>query len=485
MSKNASPDDVVVVSAPSWSQLWLSEDYWAIWLGGLLIAGALWAVHANRPADFEQQASAAAAGTGKLPKLSSPLKAWIARPGSSEASWQSNPLDAIRGAKFDHTRGILGAAAILGVLFALATKVMRGSLIRFLVAFVVVFALATIAYVMASQKVVLAYNLEYVLWALVLGLIVSNTVGTPSWLRPAVRTELFIKTGLVLLGAEILFQRLLQLGYPGMFISWITTPIVLIATYIFGQRVLRIESKSLNMTICADMSVCGVSAAIATAAACRAKKEELTLAISLSLAFTAVSMIVMPAVIRATHMDEVLAGAWIGGTVDSTGAVAAAAALVGEGARDVAVLIKMIQNILIGVIAFGVAVYWVTAVERDPQAARPRVSEIWYRFPKFVLGFIAASLICTWIGSAVVGGEAIVDGAINTATKTLMGWCFCLAFVSIGLETNFRELAHYFRGGKPLVLYVVGQSLNLALTLFMAWMMFYVVFPGARASLGQ
>ncbi len=131
-----------------------------------------------------------------------------------------------------------------------------------------------------------------------MGLLISNTIGTPDWIRPAVRTEFFIKTGLVLLGAEVLFSRLLALGVPGIFVAWIVTPIVLITTFWFGQKILRIDSPSLNMVISADMSVCGVSAAIATAAACKAKKEELTLAIGMSLSFTVVMMVLMPTVIQ-------------------------------------------------------------------------------------------------------------------------------------------------------------------------------------------
>src|SRR5690606_3004756 len=139
-----------------------------------------------------------------------------------------------------------------------------------------------------------------------------------------------IKTGLVLLGAEILLGQLVALGLPGIFVAWIVTPIVLVSTFAFGQRVLGIRSKSLNMVISADMSVCGVSAAIATAAACRAKKEELSLAIGMSLTFTVVMMVLMPAAIRALGMSDVLGGAWMGGTIDSTGAVAAAGGILGE-----------------------------------------------------------------------------------------------------------------------------------------------------------
>jgi uncharacterized membrane protein YadS len=307
-------------------------------------------------------------------------------------------------------------------------------------------------------------------------MIICNTVGTPAFVRPAVLTEFYIKTGLVLLGAEVLLNRLLALGVPGIFVSWVVTPIVLVTTFIFGQRVLKMSSPSLNMVISADMSVCGVSAAIATAAACKAKKEELSLAIGMSLVFTVIMMVAMPAFIRFVGMDEVLAGAWLGGTIDSTGAVAAAGAALGDRALEVAATVKMIQNILIGAVAFGVAVYWVTRVEKDPSAPRPSLWEIWHRFPKFILGFVGASLVFSLLFGALAGGPELVDATIDGSTATLRGWFFCLAFVSIGLETNFRELAPYLKGGKPLTLYLCGQALNLCLTLLMAWLMFRVVF---------
>jgi uncharacterized membrane protein YadS len=289
----------------------------------------------------------------------------------------------------------------------------------------------------------------------------------------------------VLLGAEVLITKLLALGIPGICVSWIVTPIVLITTFWFGQRVLRIESASLNMVISADMSVCGVSAAIATAAACRAKKEELSVAVGLSLIFTVVMMVAMPAVIRAMGMGQVLGGAWMGGTIDSTGAVGAAGALLGEDALKVATVIKMIQNVLIGFIAFGVALYWVSYQESGEAGVRPDAWEIWRRFPKFVLGFVLASLAFSLIHQVTSHGPLFVEAVNDGGSETLRGWFFCLAFVSIGLDTNFRELARYFRGGKPLILYLVGQAFNLTLTLFMAWLMFEKVFPHAADVLRQ
>ncbi|MEM9825132.1 MAG: putative sulfate exporter family transporter [Planctomycetota bacterium] len=448
----------------------ISDDWLAIVCAGVLLIVCFAAVAWSRPSELPETDSPAA--------IESPLKGWIGKPGS----WEDRPLESLWKPAVSlplnqqPITGVLGAFASLGVLFSFAVGYQRGQASKFCVGFIGVFVLATIAYVLAAQTVVKDYNLEYALWALALGLIISNTIGTPTWLKPAVLTEFYIKTGLVLLGAEVLFSRLLALGLPGVFVAWVVTPIVLISTYVFGQKVLRMESRSLNMVIAADMSVCGVSAAIAAAASCKAKKEELSLAIGMSLSFTVLMMVVMPLVIRAIGMDEIIAGAWMGGTIDSTGAVAAAGATVGEKAEEVAATIKMIQNILIGVSAFGIATYWVTAVERDSDRQCPRVSEVWRRFPRFVLGFLAASIGFSLIHGLADGGPEMVNAMIKQSTKGYRGWCFCLAFISIGLETHFRSLLPYLRGGKPLVLYVCGQSLNIILTLAMAYLMFGIVF---------
>ncbi|MEE9403231.1 MAG: putative sulfate exporter family transporter, partial [Desulfobacteria bacterium] len=372
---------------------------------------------------------------------------------------------------------------ILAIFFGIGWKVMGNSMTKFMVGFAFVFLMAVLAYTAASNATMKHYGIGYAAWAILFGLIISNTVGTPKWVMHAVQTEYYIKTGLVLLGAEILFGKILLIGVPGIFVAWVVTPTVLISTYIFGQKIVKMPSKTLNITISADMSVCGVSAAIATAAACRAKKEELTLAVGFSLVFTSIMMIAMPAVIKLVGMPYILGGAWMGGTIDSTGAVAAAGAFLSERALYVAATIKMIQNVLIGVIAFGVALYWCARVECVP-GQKVSAMEIWHRFPKFVLGFIMASIVFSlvyqYLGKDV--SYALIDhGAIRGMSKIFRGWFFCLAFTSIGLATNFRELKAYFKGGKPFILYVCGQSFNLMLTLLMAYIMFYLVFPEITA----
>lgn len=375
--------------------------------------------------------------------------------------------------------GLLSLCLFFAIIFGFAVKFQTGKVKDFLLGFTFVFALGILSYFLAAHQNMKELGVGYAAWAIILGLLISNTVGTPKWAKAALLTPFYIKTGLVLLGVEILFGKILAIGLPGIFVAWVVTPIVLVSTYWFGQKILKIPSKTLNMTIAADMSVCGVSAAVATAAACKASKEELTLAIGLSMIFTSVMMIVLPAFINYMGMPEVLGGAWIGGTIDATGAVVAAGAFLGDEALNVAATIKMIQNVLIGLIAFGVAVYFATKVDKA-EGTKVGIGEIWRRFPKFILGFIGASILFSLLYEMVGDAKAyaLIDhGVIRGFSKNIRGWLFCLAFVSIGLSTNFKELRGHFQGGKPLILYICGQTLNLGLTLLMAYIMFYLVFP--------
>ena len=410
-----------------------SEDWWAIWLGGLLIAVAVFELVTAVP------------GVGR----------WT---GDVGAAFEGRVL----------TLALLGLG--LALITALAAGVMGGSIILHQAGFFALFLLAVLSYFLANQTGIRAAGVGYAFWALLIGLVISNTVGTPDWLKPALRSELYIKTGLVLLGTEILFNRILNLGPPGLFVAWLVTPTVIFFMYRFGTRVLKIASPSLVIVIAAATSVCGVSAAIAVAAAARAKKDELTLAVGMTLIFTVVMMILMPMGIRAIGMDPIVGAAWIGGTVDATGAVVAAGAMLGEEAGQVAAVVKMIQNVLIGVVAFLVAVYWVTTIEKKEGAARPAVSEIWTRFPKFILGFIGASLLFSFVLVPTLGDDT-VTGVVDI-TSDFRGWFFCLAFVSIGLESNMKQLMGQVQGGQPIQLYVVGQTFNLVLTLVAAYLAF-------------
>ena len=371
------------------------------------------------------------------------------------AAWRDAHLKASKANKktkvkaYNQIGYLIGLGVVFAIFFGIGMVAMGQSFGKFVAGFVFVFLVAIVAYLVANQATMKQYGIGYAAWAILFGIIISNTVGTPKWAMPAVQVEYYIKTGLVLLGAKILFEKIIVIGTAGIFVAWVVTPTVWLVTYWFGQRILQMQSKRLNATICSDMSVCGVSAAIATAAACKAKKEELTLAVGLSLIFTSIMMIVMPAVIKGffpIDKQQILGGAWMGGTIDATGAVAAAGAFLGEKALYVAATIKMIQNVLIGVIAFFVALYFTTKVEAAETGTKVGAIEIWYRFPKFVLGFIVASIVFsgfyTYFNGQISGlGSTMIDqGTIKGMSDLFRGWFFCLAFVSIGLATNFRAL---------------------------------------------
>lgn len=371
-------------------------------------------------------------------------------------------------------RKTLVTILILGTLFTVGVKLQGESVRKFVPAFIVLFVLGFVVRLISAEFTLNRY-LEWAFWALIVGLLVSNTVGVPKWLRPAVKTEFFIKTGLVVMGFSVLFSNIAKFGLYGLGIAWIVTPIVIIFMWYFGTKVLKIDNKPLVITMASATSVCGTSAAIATGAASNCKKTDLTLTVSISIIFTVIMMIFEPVIIKAVGMSPIMGGALIGGTVDSTGAVAVAGSVLGGEAEKAAVLVKMIQNILIGFIAFFVALFFTTRVNKQ-KGQKVGASEIWTRFPKFVLGFFVASLIASFVIQPLCGGAQV--GAINKMLDQYKNWCFVLAFVSIGLDTNFKEIAKQMHGGKVLWLYIVGQLFNIALTFFAVWLLLSgVIFP--------
>ena len=174
---------------------------------------------------------------------------------------------------------------------------------RYAAGFPFVFLLAVLAYAIGNHTTLNHYGVNDIIWALILGMLFSNIFGKPQWLKPALRTELFIKTGLVLLGAEILFNRVLVLGVRGLGVAWLGAPLAVIFIYWLGTKVMKIKSKELVATVATATSVCGVSAAIATGASVRAKKAEISAAISISVIFTVIMMVGMPILIKAVGMN--------------------------------------------------------------------------------------------------------------------------------------------------------------------------------------
>lgn len=427
----------------NWSELYKKEDWLACWLGFIVIALACVAVL-----------------TGWFDFSAAKFSTWYTwEDGGTFAESMGAQLNGAFWGK------LLRTFLVLGILFTLGVKLMGQSVKEYIPAFIGLFIISIIVRWISAEFTLNRY-LEWAFWALLIGLIISNTIGTPEWLKPAVKTEFYIKTGLVIMGFSVLFSNIAKFGLYGLGIAWIVTPIVIIFMWWLGTKIFKIDNKPLVITVAAATSVCGTSAAIATGAAAKAKKEDLSAAISVSIIFTILMMVFEPMIIKWTGMSQIMGGSLIGGTVDSTGAVVVAGTALGEEAQKAAVLVKSIQNILIGFIAFFVAIFFATKVNKEG-TEKVGASEIWLRFPKFILGFFAASLIASFIIQPAFGAENV--GAINKALDQFKNWAFVLAFTSIGLDTNFKAIAKQMQGGKVLWLYIVGQLFNIALTFFAVW----------------
>ena len=426
------------------SDFWKKEDWQAVWLGAIVILIACVAVL-----------------TGAFDFSAVKFSTWAL---GEEAASGATPLGA-QLASWTFWKQFLVTFLTLGALFTLGVKLQGGQVKKYIPAFIALFVISLVVRLVSAEFTLNRY-LEWAFWALIIGLLISNTVGVPKWLKPAIKTEFYIKTGLVIMGFSVLFSNIAKFGLYGLGIAWIVTPVVILFMWWFGTKVLKLDNKPLVITLAAATSVCGTSAAIATGAAAKCKKDDLSIAISISIIFTILMMVFEPMIIRACGMTQLMGGALIGGTVDSTGAVVLAGNALGPEAEQAAVLVKSIQNILIGFIAFFVAIFFATRVENSG-AQKVGAGEIWKRFPKFIIGFFVASLVASFLIQPIFGGDQV--SAINKVLDQYKNWCFVLAFTSIGLDTNFKEIAKQMQGGKVLWLYIVGQLFNIALTFFAVW----------------
>jgi uncharacterized integral membrane protein (TIGR00698 family) len=338
----------------------------------------------------------------------------------------------------------------------------------FLVGFPLVFALAWLARVLAGNGLFIDYGVEYVIFALLTGLLVSNTIGVPAWLKPAVQTEFYIKTGLVILGAGLLFMEVLQAGALGIVQALLVVTVVWYVCFWLARK-LKVDDDFAAM-LSSSVAICGVSAAIATCGAIQGDKKKLSYVTSLVLIVAVPMMIVMPWLVKTFQMPDLVAGAWLGGTLDTSASVVAAGALISDVAMKTGVIVKFSQNALIGVAAFILVLWWAYKAGAKT-GTRPDAGIIWERFPKFVLGFLAMSILFSFFLPA----EA-VNGTKSALTE-FRTWWFALAFVSIGLETRFVELAT-MEGGRPALAFIAAQLVNVVWTLALAYLLFGgVLFP--------
>lgn len=335
----------------------------------------------------------------------------------------------------------------------------------FLYGFPLVYLITIIALILAGNSQMKALNLEAVIFSLGLGLIISNFFKMPEWLRLSLSTELFVKIGLVLLGTSVIFSDVLKAGSLGL----IQALAVVLSVWYFAFRLckkMKIDDE-LTMMISSAVSICGVSAAIATSGAIKGDSKKLSYVISMVLITAIPMMIFMPMIARYLDLSQEVTGAWLGGSIDTTGAVVASGSLVGETALKISTIVKFSQNVLLGLAAFAISVYW--TYTKHPKAAepdgKPGLKVIWERFPKFVLGFLAASILFSFVLSPEV------TSSVKGSLKNLQGLWFALAFTSIGLETNFADLFNK-QSKKPFYAFLIAQGFNVIVTLIISLILF-------------
>jgi uncharacterized integral membrane protein (TIGR00698 family) len=495
-----------------WSVLWKTEDWLAVWIGfliiGLVLAGLTikpprfkWATEGEfksyvsemTPVVDNLATQAAAKGEQELQTQAAALKTAMEKGDRKAIGDAAKKLESaaknvkdkdLKKKGADLGKQISGNAGnLISRVFAsenilwsiyIAIGILILSLIalsllginagRFVIGFPIVFIIAWISLLLAGNFTINEYGLEYVLWCLFLGLFISNVIGLPDWLRPAVQTEFYIKTGLVILGANILFGEIIQAGALGIVQAVMVVGVVWYMCYWIARK-LDVDEE-FSAILASAVSICGVSAAIATSGAIKGDPKKLSYTTSIVLICAVPMMVLQPVISKYFGIPDAVAGAWLGGTLDTSGSVVAAGSLISETAMKVGVIVKMSQNVLIGFAAFILAVVWTfKKAEEVPGGEKPGAIEIWNRFPKFVLGFMIASLIFSFLLSP----EAVK--ATKGALGSLRTFWFALAFVSIGLETRFSELAT-LGGGRPAIAFLIAQGINVIWTLILAYLIF-------------
>lgn len=421
----------------------LTEDWWAVIIGGIIIAAIL--LFATLSPTF---------------KFATPAYQW------ADSKDLFGKVLAINNLLL-----IVGIGIIFLLISSISISLSGGHAAKFIRGFALIFLLAVVSLIVAGNKTVSYFGIEYVVFALTAGLLIGNLTKLPQWLKEAARSEFFIKTGLVILGTSILFTDIVQAGIPGILQAVVVVSVVWFFS-MWLSRLLKVDDE-FGVILASAVSICGVSAAIVAAGAIKGDKKKLSYVTSLVLIVAIPMLIIMPYVIRKFGVPDIVAGAWLGGTLDTTASVTAAAQLVGPLAVKAGVIVKFSQNVLIGVAAIFIAAWWTLKKNPTAQASTEGkgLAIVWERFPKFVLGFIAASLVFSFIVPEETTKQ--VAGILNSLRTV---W-FALAFVAIGLEARFSDLVK-IQGGRPAIAFVGAQLFNIAWTLLWAYLLFGgILFP--------
>ncbi len=437
------------LQAKGWSQLYLKEDWWAVWLGiGMMIAAIL----------FYQAGSSAI------------IKSLAINPGGLK--W--NSFDQLTNHFSQNANLYLYQFLFWLVLFGITTRIMGIKLAEFIPSFVLLYVLSIVMFAVGGWANATKFNLEPPLVALVIGLIIANVFHLPKWLDSGFRVEYFIKLGIVLLGATFPITLVLTAGPVAIAqatVISLTTCLVIffVATRLFGL------DRRLAAVLGVGGAVCGVSASMAIAASVNAKKEHLYTSVTLVVVWALIMILVLPFISRAMSLPAGVAGAWIGTSEFADAAGFAAATAYGKmaGNEDAAIkaftLMKVIgRDLWIGIWSIVWAAIATIVWEKKETGRKPDSREIWWRFPKFVIGFFVASILMTLFTSGYTTAEfsATVKPNLILPLASLRTWAFIFCFLSIGLTTRFRDLQPV--GWKPFWAFTIGVAVNVVLGYIMS-----------------
>lgn len=425
-----------------WSDLWKKEDWWAVWLGlGLTIAAIL----------FWKSGSSIKTMAVSVPNWShfSQVSAHFA----------------------DKISGYVLLFAVFLVLFSIAVKILGHKLSEFIPGFTFVFVMSVLVTIFGAWDVAQKYNLEAPLVALGLGMIISNTLPIPKWMEAALRTEFYVKVGIVLLGATLPFTLIVQAGPLAFGQATVIAVTTFLTIYFAGTRLFGLD-KRFAATLGAGGSICGVSASIAIGGAVKADKNHVSVAISLVVVWAIVMIYALPIFIKIFGIPAGPAGAWIGTSEFADAAGIAAAAAINEQAIATFTLMKVVgRDMFVGIWCFILALISITKWEKRDDGTKPDAKEIWYRFPKFVIGFFIASALVTVIMASVDPATAkAVSKSVIAPLKTLRTWAFVFCFFAIGLTTRFRELTAV--GWRPFAAFTTGVLVNVPLGYILSVLVF-------------
>ncbi|MGE4273429.1 MAG: YeiH family protein [Desulfitobacterium sp.] len=416
------------------SALWKTEEYWAVWLGVAVILLAIIL--------FCQKNT---------------LLTWLVL----KVPHYNDFKIAIQYIT-DHISALLVLYLFFLCLFGLPIKALKQKMWPFALGFTVLFILSVGITVLGSWEVMRKYNIETPVLALLVGLILGNIVRIPSWMSNALKTDFYVKVGIVLLGASLPITLILQAGFTAFAQATIIAIATFMTIYWTATRFFGLDNR-FAATLAAGGSICGVSAAIAIGGAVKAEKKQVSIAISLVVMWSIVMIFVLPFAISLLEIAPGPAGAWIGTAALADAPGMAAAAAINEQAIKTFTLMKVVgRDMFIGVWCFIMALFSVTTWEKRYVGSKPDAAEIWIRFPKFVLGFMIASIIVTVL-TAFADSSMIKDisAYIISPIVELRNWTFIFTFLSIGLTSRFRELTSI--GWKPFAAFTTGILINVPL----------------------